>query len=854
MLTFKIVYSYLVRSLRRNGWLWLLILIAGAPCRAVPPAPSLSLQSVRLEPARIRLPGPGASQRFLLTATDLQGNEIDAGDSCQVLSSDNAIVSVEVSRQGGAGPAGLRPDQDRRVVGRAPGKVRLRVECGGQSAEFEVLVGEQSGEVQVNFARDVMSILTTKGCNGSACHGSPPGQNGFKLSLYGSDPEADRRMIVEGHDGRRVNLEDPEKSLIVQKPTFQIAHGGGQLMTAESDEYQTILRWLGQGALFSSEGARLESLEIYPRERVLVGPGQRQSIAVIGRLSDGTTRDMTAQVRFSTLDESVVSAVENGGVASNGRGLTTVMARAMGKVATAQFIVIAERAGADYPHVEANNFIDKHAFRKLREVNIRPFPVVSDQLFVRRAFLDAIGVLPSPEEGKTFVNDPRPDKRERLIEALLAREEYTTQWLVKLEDWFRNSQFYSQGRTNGSYKRWLGDMIREDRPYDQAAREMLTAVGDTTVLPAGNFWHPAIDFMLRTFEVSKATPTVARLFLGQRIECAECHNHPLENLTQDDFYGMAAFLARMKVKHGYGQYRRIWYNTRDGEVLHPTTKQPVAPKFLGGERPEIPEGVDRREVLADWITREQKLQFARATVNRIWYEYFGRGIVEPFDDFRSTNRATHPELLDELAEYFIDSGFRFKALHRLILNSKTYQLSAHEAGRAGGEDQLEAALYARYVPRKLPAEVLLDAIVQVTGVEQKFRDYPEGTSPKELIASIGAPNFLTTFGFPRRDVMEARSQAPSLSQALHLMNSETIREKVTSEDNVLGRLLQKGLDDRAVIEDLYWRAYARLPGDADWTTVSKFLDRERAAGRDRRRALENVLWAILNSKEFQLNR
>lgn len=843
-----------MRNLRKKKRLWLRVLAAGGLCWAAPSA-TLSGQSVRLEPAGISLPGPGASQRFVLTAIDPQGNEIDGGGACQVRSSDDAIVSVEVSAaEGDGGRTGQRRSGVRRVVGHAPGKARLRVECGGQSAESEVSVGQQSGEVQVNFARDVLSILTTKGCNGSACHGSPAGQNGFKLSLYGSDPAADRRMIVEGHEGRRVNLAEPDKSLVLQKPTFQIAHGGGQMLTPDSDEYQTILRWLAQGAPFSSEGARLDSLEIYPRERVLVGSGQRQRVAVVGRLSDGTTRDMTERVRFSTLDEAVVSAVEAAAVQSKGRGLTTVMARAMGKVATAQFMVIAERAGPDYPTAESNNFIDKHVYRKLHEVNIRPFPLVADRVFLRRVFLDAIGVLPTPAETEAFVNDARPDKRERLVETLLARDEYATQWLVKFEDWFRNSQFYSQGRTNGSYKRWLGDMIYEDRPYDQAAREMLTAVGDTTVLPAGNFWHPAIDFMLRTFEVSKATPTVARLFLGQRIECAECHNHPLENLTQDDFYGMAAFLARMKVKHGYGQYRRTWYNTRDGEVLHPTTKQPVAPKFLGGERPEIPEGVDRRQVLADWITREQKLQFARATVNRIWYEYFGRGIVEPFDDFRSTNRATHPELLDELAEYFIDSGFRFKALHRLILTSKTYQLSAYEAGRPGGEDRLEEVLYARYVPRKLPAEVLLDAIVQVTGVEQEFRDYPAGTSPKELIASIGAPHFLTTFGFPRRDVMETRSQAPSLSQALLLMNSETLREKVTSDDNVLGRLLQKGLDDRAVIEELYLRAYARPPGGDDWTTVSKFLDGERAAGRDRRRALENVLWAILNSKEFQLNR
>ena len=799
---------------------------------------SAAERTIRFDPPNISLPGPGASQSFVLTALERNGVETDLTGACRVNSADQAVAVIEAGK----------------VTGNSPGQTSLNVTCGETSTSAAVRVGDHRGEMNVNFARDLMSVLTRRGCNGSACHGSPAGQNGFKLSLYGSDPAADHQMIVHEHDGRRVDLEAPDESLILRKPSFQLAHGGGHLISPESDDYRMILRWLEQGAKFEKQGIRLERLELYPRERILAGAGAKQPLVVIGRLSDGTTLDMSERVRYAVDDEAVVSSVDHGAVSAQGRGLTTVTARAFGKVATAQLIVIDERAGPGYAGLTPDGFIDQHIFDKLRRVNLAPFPVSGDRTFVRRVYLDAIGMLPAPGETEAFVSDSRPGKRARLIDELLERDEYTDHWLVKFEDWVRNSQYYSQGRTNGSFKRWIREMIRHDRPWDEAVREMLTAVGDTTVRPAGNFWHPAIDFMLKTFDVGKATPTITRLFLGKRLECAECHNHPLENLTQDDFHGMAAFLARTKVKHGYGQYRRVWYDTRSGELEHPVTKKPVPPKFLGGEAPRIPGNVTRRQVLADWITRDQQMQFARATVNRVWAQYFGIGIVEPFDDFRSTNMPTHPRLLDRLAEYFIDSGFRFKALHRLILNSKSYQLSAHSADRPGGMEPLERPLFARYVPRKLTAEVLLDAIVQVTGVPEEFKNYPPGTSPKNLIASIGAPYFLTTFGFPRRDTMERRSGGPSMSQALHLMNSDTIRAKVEAQDNILGKLLAADKSGSGAVEALFQRAYARPPTADQLGRMKAYIATEQEAGRTRRRALENVLWAILNSKEFQLNR
>ena len=806
---------------------------------AIVPA-ALGWAALRLDPTEIRLAGPGASQRFVVSSTAADGAESDVTAQCAVRSSRPDVVVVK----GAAFEA--------RRAGAAPVEVR----CGGEKLAAVVEVRPGSAEVQVNFAGDVLSILTTKGCNSSACHGSPAGQAGFKLSLYGSDPGADHRMIVEGQNGRRVDQAAPANSLLLRKPSFQVPHGGGHLLTRESDEYRTLLTWIEQGAAFGERGLRLVRIDLLPRERILASVGDRQPLVVVGRLSDGSTRDMTERVRFFVGDEAVLSPVRDAGVTAKARGLTVVSARAMGLTATAQFIVSGTPPSPpDSSNPPAQNFIDDQIFAKLQRVNLPAFPVTGDSAFVRRVYLDTIGMLPTPVETESFLRDTSRDKRSRLIDRLLDREEYSTHWLTKFEDWFRNSQYYSQGRTNGSYKRWLHELVREDRPYDQAAREMLTATGDTTVNPAGNFWHPAIDFMLKKFEVNKAVPTITRVFLGQRFECAECHNHPLENLTQDDFYGLAAFMARTKVKHGYGQYRRIWYNERSGEVTHPATKATMSPRFPGAAEPVvIAAHQDRREVLADWITRAQKQQFARAAVNRVWAEYFTIGIVDPPDDFRSTNMPSHPVLLEKLAEHFIDSGFRFKPLHRLILNSQAYQLAAHTPGRPGGSDPLEKLLFARYQPRKLPAEVLMDAVTQVTGVPFEFGNYPIGTSPKNLVASIGATQFLTTFGFPRRDIMERRSESPSLSQALHLLNSDGMHKMMQNESNVLGELLTRESADRSAVERLYLRALSRAPSDQQWSTIETFLTSERAAGRSRRRAFENLLMVLINSKEFQTNR
>lgn len=792
-------------------------------------------KSIRFEPEGIVLAGPGLSQSFLVTASDAGGNERDVTLQCEISSSDPSVIEVD----GGRG----------RLAGQRPGLATIRAAFGSLAIETEVSVGARASEMAASFSPDIVSILTLKGCNGSSCHGSPVGQSGFKLSLFGYDVAADHQMIVNAHDGRRVDLNHPERSLLLRKPTFEVAHGGGRLLETDSEAYEAILSWLRQGAPFDTRGVQLERLELYPPERTLVGTGSEQRLVAVGRLSDGSSRDMTEEVRYFAGNDAIAQVSADGLLRTAGPGLTTVMARAMGKVATSQIGVIEGLADFRHPTYEFDSFIDDAVFAKLRQMNVRPAALASDREFVRRVYLDSIGLLPTPHELRAFLEDARPDKRSRLIDSLLERPEHASHWTVKFEDWFRNCQLHSQGRSMGVFKDWVRDWLAADRPYDEFVRALLTSTGDTMLNPGANFWHPATDFMLKEFSVTKVTPTVSRLFLGVRMECAECHNHPLENFTQNDFYGLSAFFARMRVKHGYGEYRRTWYLDEEGEVEHPVTKTTVAPKFLGGEIPEIPNRTDRRAVLADWIVSPQNPYFARATVNRIWHQYFGTGIVEPYDDFRSTNRPSNPELLDGLAQFFVDNGYRLKPLHRLILNSRTYQLSSS----SDEASPLDQRLFARYMPRKLQAEVLLDALGQVTGIPHSFPGYPPGTLAKDIYVPDGPDYFLVTFGLPRRDILKDRVAVPTLSQALHLMNGEAVRSKVEARANVLGELIAQEFGNRQIVEEIYERAYARLPTPAELGRITDFVANESAAGRGGRRSLENVLWAVLNSKEFQLN-
>jgi hypothetical protein len=816
---------------------------AGLARAAAPPRPDTrSARQLRLppgglllEPTGIRLGHPGATQRLVATALRSDGTARDVSTECAYESLAPRVAAVSA---------------DGVVRGLAPGQATIRARLGRATGRIAIAVADKPSNLDVNFTADLISIFTQKSCNNSGCHGSPAGQNGFKLSLFGYDPKADYEMIVKARDGRRVNLKAPEQSLILLKPSASVPHGGGLRLPKESPEYQTILGWLRQGAAFDSSGPRVTAIEIFPADRILVGVGAKQRFVVAGRLSDGTTRDMTREVRYQVKDDGVATLDADGVGHAVAPGQTHVMIRAMGRVSAARIGVLAEPPLRDYPAAAPENFVDEAVFARLRRLNLIPSELSSDEEFLRRVYLDVVGLLPAPEERERFLGDPRRDRRRRLIDELLARPEFAAFWTTKFEDTFRNHQTPIQGRAQGEFRRYLRNFIHTDRPYDEVAREMLTSLGDQTLNPAACFWAPMTDLVADDLKVNLATTTVSRVFLGSRTECVECHNHPLENLTQNDFFDLSAFFGQLRVKHGYEAYRKVWYLDPERQVLHPQTKQPLRPAIpFERDFPVGPSG-DRRIDLARWITRPDNPFFARAIVNRIWREYFNAGIVEPFDDFRTTNPPSNQELLDALAQHLVANGFRLKAVHRAILTSRTYQLSS----RPNPRNQLRGPqLFTHYNVRILAAEPLLDALSEVSGVAHRFEFYPKGTRAQDVIYPDYPGYFLDIFGFLQRLSLEERRKEPSLSQALHMMFGDTILGKVRSEDNRIRRLIQAGKSDDEIVGELFVRAYSRNPGAEEADLARRYVAGGLEAGIDRAKALDDVLWAVCNSKEFMVN-
>ncbi len=793
------------------------------------------LRRLVLEPDIVHLPHPGVSQRLVATGYYLNGTARDVSLECRYVSLSPRVAEVK---------------DDGVLVAISPGQAVIEARLEGRSAKMTAHVAANTSEVSVNFNQDLLSILTIKGCNGSSCHGAIAGQNGFKLSLFGYDPEADYHMIVKASDGRRVNLLNPEQSLILLKPSATIPHGGGEVLPKDSHEYHTLLTWLKQGALYNANGPRVVRLEVFPKERVLVGIGSTQRWSVVGYLSDGTTRDMSHEVRYQVGDQGVSTISPEGVSTAAGLGITHILARAHGKVAVARVGVIDDHPTSDYPTPKSSNFIDDAVFGQLRAMNLVPSETSSDEEFLRRIYLDVIGLLPTPQERESFLKDSREDKRGLLIDELLERPEFAAFWSTKLEDSFRNHQTTIQSRAQGAFRRYVYQFLNEDRPYDEVVREILTSLGDQTINPPAAFWAPSSDITLDIAKVNNVTTTVSRLFMGIRMECVECHNHPSENLTQNDFYDLSAFFGQLRMKRGYEIYRKVWYLDPERNVLHPHTHQPVKPIIPFDRSFPIREKGDYRIDFARWLTSTQNPYFARAICNRIWREYFNVGIVEPFDDFRISNPPSNDVLLDKLAQHLISNGFRLKSVHRAILNSRTYQATS----RFDTHNRLDKpGFFTHYNLRILPAEALLDCLSQVTGVEQDFTYYPKGTRAQEVIFPDYPGYFLQLFGFPERLSMEERRKEPNLSQALHLMFGETVLKRLQDENNVVARLIKEEKSDPQIIDDLFVSAYCRRPAEEENGWLKKYVQNGYSQNRGRKEIFDDLLWVIVNSGEFRTN-
>lgn len=697
---------------------------------------------------------------------------------------------------------------------------------------------------RLSFVRDIVPILTKSGCANSNCHGSIRGKSDFKLSLFGYDPDQDYEAITKANEGRRVNRGEPEKSLVLLKPTFQIQHGGGVRFETGSLEYNAILQWLREGASFDSPGSpRISSLAVTPEKVTLQGIGSSVQLDAVATYTDGSHENVARKVQYSANDPSVVEISPDGEITALRAGETAIMVRTLGQAVAAKVEVVTQAPMKRYPDVPRVNFIDEAVFKKLRRLNIIPSKLSSDHEFLRRVYLDMIGLLPTLEESDRFLGSKAPDKRTRLIDELIDRPEFAELWATNFSDLFRVGLLDQGSKGAYLFYNWMRRAIREDMPYNEFVTELVTASGNLWFNPTANFYY-----VTERSEPENIATNISQVFLGVRLECARCHNHPWEKWTQDDFWGFAAFFSRMGVKDTYGGDQSQITLRDKGEVIHPRTKRPLEPKYLDGpsEIEEVDE--DIRDKLALWITSPDNPWFARNIVNRLWKHYLGRGIVEPVDDMRVTNPPTNEDLLDALADDFIEHGFSLKHTTRTILNSRVYQLSS-EPNDTNREDELN---YSRYYVKRLLAEQLMDAISQATGSKPKYLGHRKGK--RAMSIPSGSPSyFLTTFGRPiRREKICERETEPDMAQAMHLISGDTLTENIAAENGTLARWVSdNSLNDREIVERIFLSTLVRTPSERERNLA---LAPIRAKGSEaRREAFEDTYWAIFNAKEFLFN-
>jgi hypothetical protein len=726
-----------------------------------------------------------------------------------------------------------------------PGEATVRVELAGQTRRVPVRVRDLDDSRPLNFANDVEPLLTRHGCNAGGCHGRASGQNGFKLSLLGFDPGFDHSAIVSEARGRRIFPAAPARSLLLLKPTGQVPHGGGKRFEVDSETYQVLLRWIVQGAPVGDPAApRLKRLEVVPGPRVL-GRQARQQLAVLAHYSDGSTRDVTRQAQYQSNETGIAAVDEDGLVRTlDQAGDAALMTRYLGQVAVFRATIPLDKPAAAFTFPCAN-FIDELALAKWKQLRLVPSDLCTDSEFVRRVTLDLCGKLPAPDEVRAFLADRRPDRRARLIDRCLDSPDYAAFFALRWGSILRNSPKKGglDERATYAFADWMKDMIARNRPYDEFVRGILTATGDWEEAPPMNWYWQMSDDALH-----QPTADCAQVFLGLRLQCARCHHHPYERWGQDDYYGLAGFFARLRSKPlGDGNEIAIFpdrVNTTD--EVHPRTGQPIAPKLLDGPVLNVPPEEDPRVKLVDWMVRPDNPFFARALCNRMWSYLMGRGLVDPVDDMRETNPPSNPELLDALARDFVAHHFDVKHLLCTICNSRTYQLSS-VPNASNARDRQN---HARYYARRLMAEVLLDGLDQACGTRTEFNKVRQGTR------AVGLPHdgfdsfFLTVFNRPERiTACEcARSGGASLPQVLHLANSSEVEDKIAADDGRVARLINTKVPTEKAVEELYLAALARYPTAEERQVVAEMLK-----GREPKRVLEDLLWSLLNSREFLFN-
>ena len=813
--------------------LLVLVLAAWAPApRASTDAESTDIVVL---PDAVVLRGRGSQQRLLVEARR-GGTFVGARTSGVTFSSSNPGVATV--------------DDSGMVTAVRDGRATIVIREGTRRASTMIEVERAGAASPLTFRNHVMPVLTKVGCNSGPCHGALAGKNGLKLTLRGYDPDADYLSLTRQATARRVNPMEPARSLMLLKPTLAVAHGGGRRFSTSSAEYRVLSQWIAAGIPAPSESDPvLTQLEIFPAAARLAA-GDAQPLIVRARFSDGHAEDVTRWARFTTNEAAVATVGEDGVVNVQGTGEAAVSAWYLSQVVTARITspFPAPIDPAVYARAPRVNFIDAAVLRKLQEINIDPSPLASDAEFIRRVHLDAAGILPEPDEVRAFLADDRPDKRARLIDALLERPEFVDYWAYKWSDLFLVSSRGLQSNAMWAYYNWIRASVAANKPWDRMAREILTASGNALSNGAANY------YVLHKNPVD-VTENVAVTFMGFSLTCARCHNHPLERWTQKDYYQMANLFSRVAIKNGNERGDVIVFTARTGDINHPRLNAPLPPRPLDGRPLALDAAADRRQYFADWLVSPENPFFARAAVNRVWKHFMGRGLVEAVDDIRDANPPSNPELLAALTRDFVEHRFDIKQLARTIMNSATYQVTS----KPTATNAADLKYHSHYLARRLPAEVILDAIGQVTGVREVFPGFP-GRRALQLPDAAVDSYFLSAFGRPSRvtPADSERQQEPSITQALHVINGDTINRKLAAPRGLIATLVDSGVDNRTAVERLYLAALSRHPTAEELRTLTQAIDeaaaRESAApATARRRVLEDLAWAILTGKEFLFN-
>jgi len=796
-----------------------------------PNEPDQNLESIAVYPSSVSLETQRDYHRLIVIATDKSSVTRDVTQSARLEVSNPEIAHLKGTT--------LHPLQD--------GSTEVKISFRGKELRIPVSVKEAQKDRPVSFQQDVIPVLTAAGCNTGSCHGSARGQDGFMISLFGYDPKGDYYRLTRELSGRRINLAIPEDSLLLTKATGAVPHTGGKLFDVDHPFYGTLLEWIQKGAHDDQEGVALPTkIEIEPKQFLLEGKAKIVPLTVKATYSDGSDRDVTTLTHFTTSNDSSVAINESSGEArSKARGEAFLMGRFHTFTEGTQAIVIPDNLDYTKPSLPEYNYIDGHVHEKLHKLRIIPSDVCSDEVFARRVYIDIIGLLPTEEELTRFLSDQSPKKREALVDELLSRKDFTEIWVMK---WAELLQIRTTGgnANDVTYKsallwyEWLRGQIAENRPLNRIVYDLLSATG-------GSFDRPATNFFKQESDIKKLTENVAQIFMGTRIQCAQCHNHPFDRWTMDDYYGFASFFTQVKRKQGEDPTEQIIFDG-GGDIKNPVTNQNAIPTYLGGG-PADTEGKTRREAVAEWLTAPGNPWFARNAANIVWSHFFGIGIVDPVDDVRVSNPATNPALLEALGQKFTDYNFDMKKLVRDICTSRTYQLSTRT--NATNESDLTNFSHGRI--RRMRAEVLLDTLAQVTETPNKFRGLPLGSRAVNIADGNTSTYFLTTFGRATRKTVcscEVKMD-PNLSQALHLLNGDAVTNRIT-QGKVIQKMLQEQQTPEAIVRALYLRTLSREPNTAETTKLNATLAGAQDAN-ETRLILEDIFWALLNSKEYLFN-